>query len=174
MQRLLIRIARVALLSMFALTLLSACSTLPPTSSVLPAVERSAEDPPERQQKGNDVVLFALSLIDTGYRYGGKNPSAGLDCSGMVQHIFAQTVGIKVGGSAADIARRARPVNPAQLRPGDLLFFNTRNRSFSHVGIYIGADRFVHAPSENGKVRTDSLKSSYFSTRFEAARSLLD
>lgn len=156
------------------LVLQVACGSVPVGRERILSLERAVPESAERQQKGNDVVLFALGLIGTGYRYGGKNPSAGLDCSGMVQHIFEQALGIKVSGSAADIARRGREIERAQLRPGDLVFFNTRNRSFSHVGIYIGDGRFVHAPSENGRVRTESLSSTYFSTRFEAARSLLD
>lgn len=118
--------------------------------------------------------MYAMSLIDTGYRFGGKNPEAGLDCSGMVSYIFDQATGLKVQGSAADIARRGRPIGRHELRPGDLVFFNTMNRPFSHVGIYIGNDRFVHAPSTNGRVRIEQMGSRYFAQRYEAARTLLD
>jgi len=124
--------------------------------------------------QGAEVVMYAMSLIDTGYRFGGKNPDAGLDCSGMVSYIYGQAAGLRVGGSAADIARQARPIGRDELRPGDLVFFNTLNRPFSHVGIYIGDDRFVHAPSSNGRVRIDQLASGYFAQRYEAARTLLD
>ena len=103
-------------------------------------------------ERGNDVVLYALGLIGTGYRFGGKNPEAGLDCSGMVSFVFDQAAGLKVSGSAADIARNGRPIERSDLRPGDLVFFNTRNAAYSHVGIYIGDERFVHAPSTNGRV----------------------
>lgn len=124
--------------------------------------------------KGNEVVLFALGLIDTGYRFGGKNPEAGLDCSGMVTYIYGQATGLKVNGSAADIARKGQPVDRSRLRPGDLVFFNTRNISLSHVGVYIGDNRFVHAPSSNGRVRIDRLNSGYFATRYETARTYFD
>ena len=124
--------------------------------------------------RGSEVTLFALGLIDTGYRFGGKNPQAGLDCSGMVSYIFQQGAGLKVSGSAADIARQGRPVDRDNLRPGDLVFFNTRNVSFSHVGVYIGENRFVHAPSGSGRVRVDELGSRYYAQRFEAARSYFD
>ncbi len=120
------------------------------------------------------MVLYALGLVETGYRFGGKNPEAGLDCSGMVSYVFDRAAGIKLNGSAADIARRGRSVDLARLRPGDLVFFNTANRPHSHVGIYIGDQRFVHAPSRNGKVRTDSLNNSWFSARFEEARTYFD
>ncbi len=121
-----------------------------------------------------EVVLFALSLVDTGYRFGGKNPQAGLDCSGMVSYVFDQAAGVKMQGSAAEMARRGRPVGRSELRPGDLVFFNTANRSYSHVGIYLGGARFVHAPSSNGRVRIDRLDSTYYAKRFEAARSYFD
>ena len=118
--------------------------------------------------------MFALGLIDTGYRFGGKNPEAGLDCSGMVSYIFGKAASLKISGSAADIARAGRPVERTSLRPGDLVFFNTRNAAFSHVGVYIGDDRFVHAPSTNGKVRIDQMADRYYAQRFEAARSYFD
>lgn len=132
--------------------------SLPPDASV-------AADP-----RAHDVVMFALGLIDTGYRFGGKNPEAGLDCSGMVSYVFDKAAGLRLAGSAADIARLGKPVGEAGLRPGDLLFFNTRNRPYSHVGIYIGDGRFVHAPNSNGKVRAESLTRGWFATRFEVAR----
>lgn len=118
--------------------------------------------------------MYALSLMDTGYRFGGKNPLAGLDCSGMVSYVFGQAAGLKIAGSAADIAQRGRPVDRSELQPGDLVFFNTRNQSLSHVGIYIGDSRFVHAPSTNGKVRIDSLDSQYFASRYETARTFFN
>lgn len=121
-----------------------------------------------------EVVLYALGLLDTGYRFGGKNPEAGLDCSGMVSYIYGQAAGLRVQGSAADIARNSRTIPRDELRPGDLVFFNTLNRSFSHVGIYIGDRRFIHAPSKNGRVRIDHLSDRYYAQRFEAARTFFD
>ena len=150
--------------------LLAACASKPPPSvSAPPRAER-----PASSAKGNDVVIFALSLIDTGYRFGGKNPEAGLDCSGMVSYIYGRAAGIKVSGSAADIARRGRPIERGGLRPGDLVFFNTRNAPFSHVGIYIGERRFVHAPSGSGRIRIDQLDARYYAQRFETARTFFD
>ena len=152
--------------------LLAACASKPPAPQAPP------QQPPARplasSPKGNDVVIFALSLLDTGYRFGGKNPEAGLDCSGMVSYIYGRAAGLRVSGSAADIARRGRPVEREGLRPGDLVFFNTRNAAFSHVGVYIGEDRFIHAPSSKGRVRIDQLGTRYFAQRFETARSYFD
>ena len=156
---------------LFLLIFLSACGSLPqqpPAPANAPTLRSAANG------KGHDVAVYALGLIDTGYRFGGKNPAAGLDCSGMVSHVFAEAAGLKLVGSAADIARKGRPVSVDQIKPGDLVFFNTRNKAHSHVGIYIGDDRFVHAPKSNGRVRTESLKQAYFAARFEEARSYFD
>ena len=163
---------------------LAGCGMLPSlTQSPAPVAGEHAAAAPARSsalppaavsEKAQDVVLFALGLVETGYRFGGKNPDAGLDCSGMVSYVFDKAAGLKLPGSAADIARHGRPVDAAQLRPGDLVFFNTRNRPYSHVGIYIGDDRFVHAPNSAGKVRAESLKSGWFATRFEEARTYLN
>lgn len=120
--------------------------------------------------EGQEITLFAMGLLDTGYRFGGKNPEAGLDCSGMVSYVFEQAVGKRVRGSAADIAKQGKAIEKEDLRPGDLVFFNTLNAPFSHVGLYIGEDRFIHAPSSNGRVRIDLLSAKYYAQRFEAAR----
>ena len=138
------------------------------------ASTETIQRPSPISEKGNDVALYALGLIDTGYRFGGKNPEAGLDCSGMVSHIYRTALGLQISGSAADLARQSRAIEREALRPGDLVFFNTRNRSYSHVGIYIGDSRFVHAPSANGKVRIDRLGDRYYAQRFEAARTFFD
>jgi cell wall-associated NlpC family hydrolase len=129
-----------------------------------------------RTGNAEDVVLFALGLLDTNYRFGGRNPAAGFDCSGMVSYVFDKAAGIRLTGSAADIARKGRPVATSDMKPGDLVFFNTLRRHHSHVGIYIGEGRFVHAPSSRGeaKVRTDSLSEGWFADRFEEARTYFD
>ncbi len=151
--------------------LLAACGSVPPA----PDASSGASSREAYSETGQEVTLFALGLIDTGYRFGGKNPEAGLDCSGMVAYIFERAAGLRVSGSAADIAKLGRPVDRRRLLPGDLVFFNTLNRPLSHVGIYIGDGRFVHAPSSaSGRVRIDTLGHSYFAPRYETARSYFD
>ena len=151
--------------------LLAACGSPAPRPG---ASTGTIAQPLAISEKGNEVALYALGLIDTGYRFGGKNPEAGLDCSGMVSYIYGQAISLKVKGSAADIARTSRPIEPELLRPGDLVFFNTRSRPFSHVGIYLGDSRFVHAPATSGRVRIDRLNDRYYAQRFEAARTFFD
>lgn len=135
---------------------------------------RNAPRSAAAQEKGNEVALFSLGLMNIGYRFGGKNPEAGLDCSGMVSYVFSQSANLKLQGSAAEIAQRGRPIGTEQIYPGDLVFFNTLNRPKSHVGIYLGEGRFIHAPSSQGKVKIDSLTSGWFATRFEEARSYFE
>ncbi|MDB5775541.1 MAG: hypothetical protein JWP38_1674 [Herbaspirillum sp.] len=159
-------------LSIALATLLTACGTAPQR----PIPPESAEPFPQLpiSQTGNDIAIYALDLIGTDYRFGGKNPAAGLDCSGMVSYIYRQVAGIALIGSAADIAKHGKEIDRRQLRPGDLVFFNTLHRPFSHVAIYIGGNRFVHAPSSNGQVRIDRLDNRYYAQRFEMARSYVD
>jgi len=132
-----------------------------------------AEDLPPTAQ-GQEVTIMAVNLIDTGYQFGGKNPQAGLDCSGMVSWLYGQAAEYRLKGSARDMASRGRQITPGAIRPGDLVFFNTRGFSYSHVGIYIGDQRFIHAPNSKGKVRIDRLDQGWFATRFEEARSYFD
>lgn len=160
------------LLALLAASVLTACGT--PTPSRRQAVKPILYEPQPVSEQGNEVALFAMGLIDIGYQFGGKNPEAGLDCSGMVSYIYGKAVGMRLLGSAADMARRGRQIEPRTLRPGDLVFFNTLNRPFSHVGIYIGDGRFIHAPSSRGRVRIDRMDNVYFAPRFEMARTYFD
>lgn len=159
-----------AVLIIFMALLLTACVSSPLTSSNS-APGGQLTTPLAISDTGNEVAIYAVNLIGTGYRFGGKNPQAGLDCSGMVSYIYREAAGIRVNGSAADIARRGKEIDRRQLRPGDLIFFNTMNKPFSHVAIYIGDNRFVHAPSTNGHVRIDRLDNHYYAEHYEMARS---
>ena len=146
--------------------LVTACSHTPVNISPTGAVDKSGE-------KGEQVVIFALGLIDIDYRFGGKNPQSGLDCSGMVAYIYKNTLGLELPTNAQQIANLARRIEKTELRPGDLVFFNTLHRAYSHVGIYIGDDRFVHSPGTNGKIKISNLKSIYYARTFQTAATLL-
>ena len=163
-----------------AAAFLAGCSTTAPVATTAAPAPARAVAPSgdyfalEGEHQTQEMVLFALGLLDTGYRFGGRNPDAGLDCSGMVAYIVENISGRKLPHNAAQIADRTRPIDVSELRPGDLVFFNTNNRPFSHVGIYIGDARFIHAPSTNGKVRIDRLADRYYAQRYEAARTFFD
>jgi cell wall-associated NlpC family hydrolase len=122
---------------------------------------------------GGDIALFALALLDKPYVSGGRGPATGFDCSGLVSHVYLQAAGIRLQGSAASMAKAARPVDSASLQSGDLLFFNTLGYAYSHVGIYVGDGRFVHASNPRTGVRTDALSSKYYAARFEGAKTVL-
>lgn len=151
------------LLGGVALLAVTGCATRPATA---PRSLKSA-------QAGSDIALFALSLLDMPYVSGGRGPATGFDCSGLVSHVYLQAAGIRLQGSAASMAKASRPVNPADLLAGDLVFFNTLGYAFSHVGIYVGDGRFVHASNPRTGVRTDRLDSRYYAARFEAAKTVL-
>lgn len=141
-------------------------------TSQAPAPPRTTYITLPQPDQADELVMVSLGLLDVGYRFGGTNPEAGLDCSGMVSYVVEQVSGQRLPRSAAEIAARTRPVDRSALRPGDLVFFNTQNRPYSHMGIYLGDDRFIHAPSSRGKVRLERLGSPYFRDRFDGGRSL--
>jgi cell wall-associated NlpC family hydrolase len=120
------------------------------------------------------LALFALSMLDTRYSWGGRGPAMGFDCSGLVSHVYKEAAGLPVRGSAADLGQKARPVDRSRIQPGDLLFFNTLGTRHSHVGIYVGGGRFVHASNPRTGVRVDHLSNRYYAQRFEGAGTLLD
>ncbi|OYU31915.1 MAG: hypothetical protein CFE39_06005 [Comamonadaceae bacterium PBBC2] len=122
----------------------------------------------------NDVALYAMSLLDTRYAWGGRGPAMGFDCSGLVAHVYKEAAGIALRGTSADLGKRSRPVDTAQLQPGDLVFFNTLGARHSHVGVYVGGGRFVHASNERTGVRMDHLNNRYYAKRFEGGQTLLE
>jgi len=120
-----------------------------------------------------DLAIFALGLIGVDYRYGGNTPEDGLDCSGLVRHVFQQVTGVTLPRTSKELARVGKEVKRADLKPGDLVFFNTRRFAFSHVGIYLGDDRFIHAPRSGAEVEIAELDNSYWRQHFNGARRLV-
>ncbi len=116
-----------------------------------------------------DLVLRALALLETPYRYGGRTP-AGFDCSGFVGFVFRESAGVELPRRSEEIGRVGERLAPRALAAGDLVFFNTLGRRFSHVGIYVGEDRFVHAPTRGGRVRVELLSDPYWAARYNGAR----
>ncbi|MDR3098103.1 MAG: C40 family peptidase [Paraburkholderia sp.] len=120
--------------------------------------------------KAGDVVVGALNMIGVRYRWGGNTPDSGLDCSGFVRYVFQDTLGMNLPRRAEEMSRVGEKVSMSNLKPGDLVFFNTMRRTFSHVGIYIGDNKFVHSPSTGSTIRVDDLDSGYWEKRFTGAR----
>lgn len=117
-----------------------------------------------------DVTRYALSLQGTPYKYGGNSPSTGFDCSGFVGHVYKHTLGKNLPRSTEEISRVGVAEKASALRPGDLVFFNTLHRSYSHVGIYLGDGQFIHAPSSGKTVSIASMDEEYWSRRYNGAR----
>ncbi|RKP52746.1 C40 family peptidase [Trinickia fusca] len=120
--------------------------------------------------KAGDVVVGALNMIGVRYRWGGSSPDSGLDCSGFVRYVFQDTLGLALPRRAEEMSRVGEKVRVSDLKPGDLVFFNTMRRTFSHVGIYIGGNKFVHSPSTGSTIRVDDLDDGYWEKRFTGAR----
>ena len=116
------------------------------------------------------LAIGAMSLIGIHYQFGGNSPDQGLDCSGLVRYVFKEARGADLPRTAAEISKLGENIEQRDLQPGDLVFFNTLRQAFSHVGIYLGNNRFIHAPSEGGAVRIDNLDLSYWKNRFNGAR----
>jgi cell wall-associated NlpC family hydrolase len=137
------------------------------------ADESVAEQPDFLQQAGNamqDVLMGALSLSGTPYKFGGNSPETGFDCSGFVRYVFSQAANLTLPHGARAISQLGKSIPVEQLQPGDLVFFNTLKHAFSHVGIYLGDGRFIHAPSKGGGVHVVSMNDDYWAKRFNGAR----
>ena len=124
-------------------------------------------------QTAKDITDSALDLIGVKYKFGGQSPERGMDCSGFVRYVFEQVTGVTLPRSAREQAKVGESVAMDELKPGDLVFFNTRRHAFSHVGIYIGDNTFIHSPSTKGSVHVTSIDGRYWKSRFNGARRLL-
>lgn len=118
----------------------------------------------------SEVITQALDNIGIKYKYGGNSPESGLDCSGLVRYVFKEAWGKELPRTSAEMSKMGEKIDKSELQPGDLVFYNTLKRQFSHVGIYLGDNKFIHSPSAGGKVRIESIDVSYWSKRFNGAR----
>ncbi len=121
-----------------------------------------------------DLILKGLELVGINYRRGGTNPDSGLDCSGYVQLVFKDALGKLLPRTAKEQSQVGDVIDRNELKPGDLVFFNTMRRAFSHVGIYLGDNRFVHAPRTGAEVRVEDMSQSYWVKRYNGARRILE
>ena len=119
------------------------------------------------------LTASALDLIGIRYRWGGTSPESGLDCSGLVRYVFQQVTGVTLPRTAKEMSRLGDKVALPDLKPGDLVFFNTRRFAFSHVGIYLGDNHFIHAPRRGREVEVATIDGSYWQQRFNGARRLI-
>ncbi|MFA4968339.1 MAG: NlpC/P60 family protein [Sulfuritalea sp.] len=159
------RLARVLLL---AGLLLSPYAHADEPIVVPPALQVSFVD--RATATAQDAIDQAMDLLGIRYRRGGSSPESGFDCSGFVSHVFREGLGLMLPRSSKEMSKSGEEINRDELRPGDLVFFNTMRHAFSHVGIYLGDNQFVHAPRTGGRVRIEDLRQSYWMKRFNGAR----
>ncbi|HEF5871333.1 TPA: C40 family peptidase [Burkholderia cenocepacia] len=162
--------------------LLAACSSVPPQSASRSASGMKITTPRAFPAPANfpkfvdhsvgqeEISIQAMSLVGVPYRWGGNTPASGFDCSGLVRYVIGRAADVNLPRTTADMSGRGVSIEPDQIAPGDLIFFNTTGRPHSHVGIYVGKLRFVNAPSTGGTVRLDYLTNPYWAKRFDGIR----
>ncbi|KVE91455.1 C40 family peptidase [Burkholderia vietnamiensis] len=162
-------------------SLLAACSSVPPQSASRSAgmkitTPRAFPAPAnfpnfvDHSVGQEEISIQAMSLVGVPYRWGGNTPTSGFDCSGLVRYVLGRAADVNLPRTTADMSSRGASIDPDQIAPGDLIFFNTTGRPHSHVGIYVGKLRFVNAPSTGGTVRLDYLTNPYWAKRFDGIR----
>lgn len=130
-------------------------------------IRQAREDVGDR---ASELVMNAMGFMGVPYRYGGSSAETGFDCSGLVRAVFERSVGKILPRRADEQAQVTETIDRAELKPGDLVFFNTMKRAFSHVGIYLGDGKFIHAPRSGGTVRVEDMRVAYWQARFNGAR----
>jgi cell wall-associated NlpC family hydrolase len=150
----------------FLLLVVSACASNPePSKQQLSASQKNT---------ANDVLFHAISLVGTPYKYGGNSPNTGFDCSGLINYVFLTSAGLKLPRTTLELIEiNARQIDQDRLYPGDLVYFNSNGGKVSHIGIYVGERRFVHAPSSGGTVRMDNIDTPYWQKHFVTAKRVL-
>ena len=143
-----------------------------PSAAASAAVAMPAALATRLRDQASEMVMTAMNFLGVKYRRGGVSAENGFDCSGFTRHVFEMSVGVMLPRRADEQAKAPGlvPVKQDDLKPGDLVFFNTLKRTFSHVGIYVGDGKFIHAPRPGGEVRVEDMRFVYWAKRFTGAR----
>jgi cell wall-associated NlpC family hydrolase len=126
------------------------------------------------KSRTSELVVTAMGFLGVPYRRGGNSVETGFDCSGFVKAMYQQTLGLMLPRRANEQAAATQKIDRQELQPGDLVFFNTLRRTFSHVGIYIGDNKFIHSPKPGAQVRVEDMGVPYWSKRFDGARRVVE
>jgi cell wall-associated NlpC family hydrolase len=173
-----------AVLGWFLLLPLTGCASAPQKNPTNPPVVAKSLEPKanavaKQSNVGadldwrSDVVMRAITLLGVNYKFGGNSPETGLDCSGFVRLVMKDVLGYLLPRRSEEIGFASQEIQTQDLKPGDLVFFNTLKKTFSHVGIYIGNNQFIHAPSSGSSVKIDTMDKAYWTARFNGARRLI-
>ena len=140
--------------------------------STRPVVEMAQQVRSKASDMASELVMSAMNFLGVPYKMGGTSRETGFDCSGFTRHVFENSVGLVLPRRSAEQANSPDlvPVKQSELKPGDLVFFNTLRHTFSHVGIYIGDNKFIHSPRTGSSVRVEDMRISYWQQRFDGAR----
>ena len=149
---------------------LGGCGGLPQESGVVESRAPSGQGAPISAELGREVAFQAISMVGVRYAPGGTSPTSGFDCSGLVAYAYFRASQHELPRTTGYLSRIGMRIDSHDLRPGDLVFFNTQGQRNSHVGIYLGDQRFIHAPSSGGTVRIDNMRGRYWLRRFDGAR----
>jgi cell wall-associated NlpC family hydrolase len=142
--------------------------------SALGVIEKNLRDFGQKaRDTAAEITSTALGLVGVDYKFGGNHPDQGLDCSGFVRYVFQQATGISLPRSSKEQAKVGQTIDKAHLQPGDLVFFNTRRFQFSHVGVYLGENKFIHSPSRGGSVEVVDFDNRYWQKAFNGARRIV-
>jgi cell wall-associated NlpC family hydrolase len=149
-----------------------ACAIVVPSAFAAepPAEVPETQTEPSQKNGVQKMINDALRLVGISYRRGGNDAETGFDCSGFVGYVFREALGMILPRTSLDISRAGTPVPKTELKPGDLVFFHTMRHAFSHVGIYLGGNLFVHAPRPGDAVRVEDLRERYWAKRYNGAR----
>lgn len=164
---------RNALLALSTALLLAGCGgsgNVRPTAKANPTPRAWADARPVDPAKANAVLMRAISLVGTPYRYGGNTPEGGFDCSGLVNYVYRDMLDLRLPRTSRELAAMQGPrIAPDRLASGDLVFFGSGG-TVSHVGIYVGEGKFIHSPRSGAQVRVEDMNGSYWQRRFDGAR----
>lgn len=134
------------------------------------ATPAAGDTPPGFASRAGEILFRAMALLGTRYHRGGSSPETGFDCSGFVGYLYREVLNLRLPRSAWEIWRHGDEIARDTLEPGDLVFFDTMRRPYSHVGVFIGDSKFIHAPAAGGVVRTESLNERYWAKRWNGAK----
>jgi len=145
---------------------------VPPTSTGSKVVLSQRAFDEIATARARELALHALSHIGVPYRYGGTSPESGFDCSGLVYYVYSRGAGVLLPCNTQALSAVGASVDLNELEPGDLVFFDTLRKPYSHVGIYLGDQRFIHAPTTGGQVELVDIRERYWQSRYSGARRL--
>ena len=124
-------------------------------------------------EQASSLVINAMAFLGVPYKWGGNSHETGFDCSGFVRAVYEQSVGKVLPRRSDEQAAATQTIDRSELKPGDLVFFNTLQRAFSHVGIYVGDGKFIHSPRAGAQVRVEDMRVAYWHKRFNGARRVI-